>query len=171
MRLNRLTDYAVILLTRLSFTPKEGEAATADGFILKTTAQLAADTAVPAPTTSKTLKLLATAGLVTAQRGAAGGYALARAAAEISVADIILAIEGPIALTACVDGSDDSCAAESFCSMSGNWDEVNRSVLAALQNVRLPDMAPDADWPFGKFEDSTVAVAKRHQEAAAHGSN
>ena len=119
MKLNRLTDYAVILLTRLSQSPK-----------LSATA-IAAETGVPLPTVAKVLKALNGAGLIESQRGVTGGYSLARAPVEISVADIILAIEGPIALTACVDGSEDDCAAQSFCAMAGNWDAVNIAVREA----------------------------------------
>src|SRR3546814_7752350 len=65
--------------------------------------------------------------LVTSQRGASGGYVLSAAPDNITVAQIIQAMEGPIALTACVDGATDCCGAEAYCPMRGNWNRVNRS--------------------------------------------
>ena len=77
-------------------------------------------------------------------RGAAGGYALSRAADEITVAQIIQALEGPIALTACVDGSSDQCDVESLCPMRGNWDKVNKAIYKALSELTLEDMSTSA---------------------------
>ena len=133
MKLSKLTDYAVVLLSFLSQTRKGPQSANA----------LADDTGIPAPTVAKLMKLLAKAELVTSTRGTAGGYALQGAADVISVADIIAAIEGPIALTACVEESDDLCAVESTCGVAGNWESVNAAVRTALEQVKLDDMAPD----------------------------
>lgn len=131
IRLSRLTDYAVSLLTQMV---KEGKSvASASG--------LAEKTGFSPPTVSKVLKQLAKAGIIGAQRGALGGYALTRAAAEISVAAIVEAMDGPIALTDCAEGGDHSCKVEAICPMSGNWDKVNRAVKRALQDVSLADMA------------------------------
>jgi len=77
---------------------------------------------------------------VTSQRGAAGGYTLSGEPEAITVAQIIQAMEGPIALTACVDGATDCCGAESFCPMRGNWNRVNDAIRAALTSVSLADM-------------------------------
>jgi FeS assembly SUF system regulator len=143
MQLNRLTDYAVIILSYLAREPRsDGKDIVADGYVLASSAQIADDTAVPAPTVAKILKMLGKADLLVSQRGITGGYRLARPAAEISVADIIMAIEGPIALTACVDGNEGDCSSEAFCSMKGNWDQVNKAVRGALEKVTLPEMMP-----------------------------
>ena len=96
MKLSRLTDYAVILLTKLSFG--DGEPASA--------ARLSEELMLPQPTVSKLLKMLTKAELVSSQRGATGGYVLTRAADAISIGDVIAAIEGPVALTACIDDSE-----------------------------------------------------------------
>jgi FeS assembly SUF system regulator len=130
-RLNRLTDYAVVALAQMALRPERQVNAT----------RLAEDTGVPQPTAAKVLNLLAKGGLLASQRGAAGGYTLARPAAEISVAEIIQAMDGPIALTACVDGASDSCGVESLCPMRGNWDRVNTAIHTALDGVTLADMA------------------------------
>ena len=130
-RLNRLTDYAVVVMSQMSLR----------GETLRSAQQIADDTAVPLPTVSKLLNLLGRAGLVVSQRGAAGGYTLSRGPEQISVAEIIQALEGPIALTACVDGASESCDVESFCPMRGNWNKVNTAIQDALSSVSLAEMS------------------------------
>jgi len=131
IRLSKLADYAVVMLSYMA--AREGE--------VYTTARLAERSAVPEPTAAKVLKLLARSALLESQRGSNGGYGLARPAAEITVADIIVAVDGPIALTACVEGSSDHCGVEQLCSMRGNWNRVNRAIRDALEDVTLADMA------------------------------
>ena len=131
IRLSKMTDYAVVMLSHMA--AREGE--------VYTTCRLADRTAVPEPTAAKILKHLAKAGILASQRGSNGGYELARPAAEISVAEIIVALDGPIALAACVDGSEDHCGVERLCSMRGNWNRVTRAIRAALEEITLADMA------------------------------
>jgi FeS assembly SUF system regulator len=126
-RLSKLTDYAVIVLVRLS-----------RGETVQTSPGIACATGVPEPTVAKVLKALAGQGLVTSQRGARGGYLLARPLAAIPVGDVIEAIDGPIALTACVDGG--GCDSHSLCPMHGRWDPVNEAIRAALDGITLADM-------------------------------
>ncbi|MEC8275993.1 MAG: Rrf2 family transcriptional regulator, partial [Pseudomonadota bacterium] len=96
---------------------------------------------------------LTKAELLTAQRGAAGGYRLSRHAAAISIGDVIAAIEGPLALTACIDErEEDVCGVQSFCGMRGNWAVVNTAVSEALNRVTLADMAPAWMNMFGPLE-------------------
>ena len=133
-RLNRLTDYAVVVMAQMALRDKTTSTASA----------IARDTGVPLPTVAKVLNALARDGLIVSQRGAAGGYGLSRPAAEIGVADIIQAIEGPIALTACVDGSTNHCDVENLCPMRGGWDKVNLAIRGALDSVTLADMAEPA---------------------------
>ena len=130
-RLNRLTDYAVVVMTQMTRRPDE----------VHTAPQIATDTGIPLPTVAKLLNALARESLVESHRGAAGGYALGRPAEEVSVAQIIQAMEGPIALTACVDGAPGHCESQSLCPMRGNWDKVNRAIRSALEGVTLADMA------------------------------
>lgn len=136
IRLNKLTDYAVVVLVQLS----------QDRSKVITASQLAHGSAVPGPTVAKLLKGLARAGIIASQRGAAGGYTLARDPTAISVADIIRALEGPIALTACVDGESGGCDVETLCPMRGNWDKVNQAIRRALEQVSLADMAAIPPW-------------------------
>ena len=84
--------------------------------------------------------MLAHGKIIASQRGVAGGYTLSRDPKAITVADIITAMEGPIALTACVDGAVGGCDVEALCAMRGNWDKVNRAIRAALSAVTLQEM-------------------------------
>src|SRR3546814_1432650 len=94
----------------------------------------------PTRRSSDLLNLLGRAKLVTSQRGASGGYVLSAAPDNITVAQIIQAMEGPIALTACVDGATDCCGAEAYCPMRGNWNRVNDAIRQALSSVSLAEM-------------------------------
>ncbi len=93
------------------------------------------------PTVAKLLNTLAHERVIASHRGAAGGYSLERPPAQISVAEIIQDLEGPIALTACVNGATGCCDVESICPMRGNWDKVNKAIRNALSQVTLADMA------------------------------
>lgn len=130
-RLNRLTDYAVVVLAQMALRPER----------LVNAAQMAQDTGVPQPTVAKVLNLLAKGGLIDSQRGATGGYSLAKPADQIDVAAIIQTMDGPIALTACVEAATDTCSVESLCPMRGNWERVNTAIRSALAGVTLADMA------------------------------
>ena len=132
IRLSRLTDYAVALLSHMA---KEGEED------LWAASDLAEKSGLPMPTVAKVLKHLAKSGLITAQRGASGGYRLSRKTAEISVADVIEAMDGPIAITDCTDGSaHDGCKIKGACQLSGGWNRVNAAIRKALINVSLAEM-------------------------------
>ncbi len=82
--------------------------------------------------------------MITAHRGAAGGYKLMRPATEISVASIIEAMDGPIAITDCAEGGDQDCRIQTLCPMSGGWNKVNHAVRGALETVTLADMMTSA---------------------------
>ncbi|MCG8359583.1 MAG: SUF system Fe-S cluster assembly regulator [Kiloniellales bacterium] len=140
-RLNRLTDYAVVVMSQMA----HGRAQ------VRTAPQIAQSTGVPLPTVAKLLNALARDGVITSHRGAAGGYSLSRVPEEITVATIIQALEGPIALTACVHGSDDHCDVETLCPMRGNWEQVNRAIRKALESVTLADMMALPEAFAGKF--------------------
>jgi Rrf2 family protein len=114
---------------------------------VQTSPGIAATTGIPEPTVAKVLKTLSTGGLVTSQRGARGGYRLNRDLAEIPIADVIAAIDGPIALTACVDGSVGGCESQGMCPMRGRWDPVNDAIYQALTSITLADMQQAAIPP------------------------
>jgi FeS assembly SUF system regulator len=128
LRLSRLTDYAVVALVRLGRT--EGVA---------TSPGIAAAIGLPEPTVAKVLKALTNSGLVISSRGAHGGYRLSRPLSGISVAEVIIAVDGPIALTSCVDGAV-GCESQSLCPVAGRWDPVNDAIRGALSKITLADM-------------------------------
>ena len=134
LRLSKLTDYAVVVLIRLD------EADPGTAYAVQTSPCIAAATGVPEPTVAKVLKALATGNLVISQRGARGGYRLARHLSAISVADVITAIDGPIALTACVDGATGACDVQNLCAVRGRWDLVNLAIRQSLLAISLADM-------------------------------
>ncbi|MEQ8584902.1 MAG: SUF system Fe-S cluster assembly regulator [Thalassobaculaceae bacterium] len=143
LRLNRMTDYAIVILGQMA----------QDVGRVRTAAALSEATSVPVPSVSKILKTLSHAGMVTAHRGAKGGYSLDRQAGDVTMTEIIQALEGPIALTACVDGAEDSCEVQHSCFMRGNWNRVNAAIHAALDAVTLADMMD----PEEMFPDRTAA--------------
>lgn len=129
LRLSKLTDYAVVVLVRLSH--QEG---------VQTAPGIAAATGIPEPTVAKVLKILAGADLVSSQRGAKGGYRLNRDLRQIGVSEVIEAVDGPIALTACVDGFSSECESSGLCPMRGRWTPVNTAVQRAVAAITLADM-------------------------------
>jgi len=130
LRLSRLTDYAVVTLSAM---------ARQQGCVLSSAA-LAEQSGVPEPTVAKILKQLAKDGLVAAVRGAAGGYRLDTPASGISIGAVVAAVEGPVALTACVEGSTQECGMSSACALRGKWDPVNDAIRAALEQVSVADV-------------------------------
>jgi FeS assembly SUF system regulator len=130
IKLGKLTDYAVVVMAQLA---KESGA-------LQSAAQLAAKTGIPEPTVAKVLKQLSKSELAESARGAAGGYRLMKPAGEISAADIITAMDGPIAIVSCVEGVGEHCRSEATCPVRGNWDRANTLIRQALESVRLSEM-------------------------------
>ena len=132
MRLSSLADYAVVMMA----------AAARHGVGDRLTAtSLSMETGVPLPTAQKLMGKLATAGLLASARGAGGGFALAKAAEAISLADIVEAVEGPIALTSCVEDGRHDCALERACRVKPHWAVVNDAVRQAFADVRLNQLA------------------------------
>ncbi len=132
IRLTRQADYGVVVMTHF---------ASRDGFETMTTRDVAAETHLPLPMASKILKALGKGGLLESHRGVNGGYCLAREPSEISVVDIITAIEGPIGMTECSGEEADGCNIEGHCAVRGNWQVVTRVVQQALERITLADMA------------------------------
>jgi FeS assembly SUF system regulator len=127
--LSKLADYSVIVATHLAAHPERQE----------TAAAIAAATRLPPATVAKLLKALAHAGLVTATRGAAGGYRLARLPAAISVAQVVAAIDGDIGMTQCSVHAAD-CDRTNYCPTRPHWTAINRAVGAALSAISLAEM-------------------------------
>lgn len=126
MRLSNLADYAIITMS---------QAATHCGDGRVSAAELASETGLPVPTVQRLVSKLTAAGLLRSVRGAGGGLQLGRPAAAISVADIVEAVEGPIALTACIDNRD--CDHEAGCGMKSHWPIINARLRGALAGITL----------------------------------
>jgi FeS assembly SUF system regulator len=131
VRLSNLADYAVVLMSA---------AARQCGSVALSAGMLAEQTGIPGPTAQKLVSGLARAGLLVASRGSGGGIRLARPAAAISVADIIEAVEGPIALTACCDEGRHDCGFEGACQVQPHLGVVNGAVRAALDGISLASL-------------------------------
>jgi len=131
MRLTHLADYAVVLMTA---------AARREPCARLSATDLAQDTGVPLPTTQKLMQQLSAAGLLVGHRGAGGGYALARAVTDITLADIVEAVEGPFAMTVCSEGRTD-CALDAHCRVKPHMGIVGDKVRGALGAVSLRELA------------------------------
>lgn len=132
MRLSSLADYAVVMMSA---------AARHCGGARTNAAQLADETGIPLPTVQKLVSKLSAAGLLRSVRGAGGGFKLARPAAAVTLADIIEAVEGPIAMTACVETGRHDCSMEGNCRVQPHWPVVNQAVRGALAQVPLTQLA------------------------------
>lgn len=144
LKLGKMTDYAATVLVVLAQADEP-----------RLTAQdVSARSLLEVPTVSKLLKLLVHAGLVHSTRGAYGGYSMAKSADQITVADLIAAIEGPVAMTECtIEGSE--CVQESSCQMAANWQKVTDVVQKALETVSFVEMLPK---PIHKIEKDPKSI-------------
>lgn len=136
LRISKLTDYAILAMVELTAHRDEVLSAQA----------LAERCGLETPTVSKVLKALVRAGLVESFRGASGGYRARSAPERVSIAAVIDAIEGPIAMTEC-SVHEGLCTVEASCSARDNWQKVSRAVAGALERVSLADMSRPADAP------------------------
>ena len=128
LKMSKLTDYGTLVLAQLA---KESK--------LSSSHKVARATHLGKPTVSKLLKALTHAGLVVSERGAQGGYALARPAIEISAAEIIDALEGPVAITEC-SSIKGHCDLQSNCQVATAWQKINFGIRRALSEVSLVDL-------------------------------
>ncbi len=129
LRMSKMADYGTVVMTAMARSPDHVHSA----------GDLAALAHLPAPTVSKILKMLARHELLASVRGAKGGYTLARSPAAITIAEVIDAMEGPIAITECSSASS-ACEQEGSCSVRANWRTINRAIWRALNEVSLAEM-------------------------------
>lgn len=132
MRLSNMADYAIVVM---------GAAARHCGGARTSATELANETGIALPTVQKLVSILTKAHLLRSVRGAGGGIQLARPAAAINLADIIEAVEGPIAMTNCVNASTCNCSIEPECTVKPHWMVVNQAVRGALADVTLTSLA------------------------------
>ena len=129
-RLSKITDYGIVLLAHLANRDEDGPHAARE---------VAQEVDLPLPVVSKILKSLARRGVLQSHRGSKGGYSLLRNPADITVSEMVGALEGPVALTQCNMGPH-VCAHEANCAVRGPWHVINRVVEAALSKVTLEDL-------------------------------
>jgi FeS assembly SUF system regulator len=133
IRITKQTDYGIVLLTHMAAAPERRANAP----------ELATETRLPLPMVSKILKLLVREGVLLSHRGVKGGYGLGRSPEEISMAEVITALEGPIAITECVDDHS-GCSHEAFCGVRGRWNRINTALRETLEGITLAEMAEQA---------------------------
>ena len=131
IRLSKLADYGIVIMTTLARDPGRQHNAP----------EVAAQSHIPLPMVSKILKALARSGLLASHRGVKGGYSLARPAQAISVAEVIRALDGPIALTACIEDGPGGCEIERLCPARANWQRINDALRDALDGISVGEMA------------------------------
>lgn len=150
LRMSKLTDYGTLVLSQL---PAGGAEPASAGIV-------ADRTHLALPTVSKLLKALTRSGLVVSTRGSHGGYALARAPDEITAAEIIDALEGPVAITEC-SAEEGACTIEAYCRVGSAWQRINRSIREALTQITLADLQRSR-------EPLPVPNLRSHLEATAN---
>jgi FeS assembly SUF system regulator len=131
VKLGKLTDYGLLLLTCIARSPAAS---------LRTARDLAAETGLPLPTVSRLLQELLKSGLLHSQRGTKGGYTLAQKPADISIVDVVAALEGPIALTECSTDVDGLCDLEPSCPIKTNQRVINQAVRGLLETITVADL-------------------------------
>ncbi len=131
LRVTKLADYGIVMLTHMA----------GQGGASSNARDIAGAARLPLPVVSKILKSLARNGLLESKRGIKGGYGLARRPEDISVAEIIRALEGPIAVTECNDQIHGLCGLQTGCPVSANWHLINAAIYQALEKLTLADMA------------------------------
>jgi FeS assembly SUF system regulator len=146
LRISKMSDYAILLMVELA---RDREVLSAHA--------LSERVRVEVPTASKVLKLLAGNGLLESFRGANGGYRVTRGAADINVAEVIAAIEGPIAMTEC-SVEQGLCNQEDSCELRGNWQRISLAVAEALQQVSLAEMAAPPGRRAGPLQITTLTA-------------
>ena len=154
MRLSSLADYAVVMMS--------AAARHCGGLARLNATMLAIETGLPLPTVQKLVSKLSAAGLIETGRGTGGGFRLTRPAAAISLADIIEAVEGPIAMTTCVDEGRHNCTLEGDCRVKPHWTVVNGAVRGALAGISLAQLSGEPALPAAQPQlqpDRTPAFA------------
>jgi FeS assembly SUF system regulator len=149
LRITRQSDYGIVLMTLFS-----RDRAVEDVSHVLSARDMAEDTNLPLPTVSKILKALTRSGILESTRGVKGGYAATRGMNDISVADVIEAVEGPIAMTDCVEETGRDCMIKDSCPCSDNWQRVNSAVRGALAAIPISQMNSGC-----RFDAEAIAAA------------
>jgi FeS assembly SUF system regulator len=138
LRISKLTDYGTVILVHLANYERDKLCPATD---------VAATTHLALPTVQKVLKKLAHGKLVVSARGTDGGYRLARPPEQISAAEILDALEGPVAITECSE-DDSHCELEGDCQVGSAWQKISTAIRGAMHDIRLSDLRnPPAEFP------------------------
>ncbi len=153
LKMSRMTDYGTVVLAHLAAHPDAVFSAS----------EIAVETRLAPPSVSKLLKHMSRAGLVSSFRGATGGYTLARPPESISAAQILDALEGPVALTEC-SADDSQCQLEDVCGVGRSWQRINRGIRKALEHISLAELVgcdmPEFDLRGGESQRAHTATAR-----------
>jgi len=149
IRIGRMTDYGILLLS--AFARRTPESAL-------TARSLSQEAQIPLPTVSKLLKLLCTAELLVSRRGVNGGYQLSRPAEDITIAEVIETLEGPIGITECSVTNDDPCSLQGICPLMGNWRKISETIRFSLASLTMADMVKP--WPVTENAKFTTRVSR-----------
>lgn len=168
-RLSRMTDYGIVLLAHLASERSRNP----DECAPQNARELAQQVGLPLPVVSKVLKQLARAGILESHRGAKGGFTLTRRPEDLSVVELVTALDGPVALTQCA-ALPGGCDHESTCAVRSPWQVLNRVVQYALSEVSLADLvnpsfasqhAPLTSIQTLQIQDQAVARARAGGQA------
>ncbi len=149
LRMTKQADYGIVLMTYLASRPGRRVAAS----------ELAAETRLPLPTVSKILKLLCREGLLESHRGVKGGYSLTCCPEQITVAAMIAALDGPIAVTECIEDTPGVCSQESVCRLRANWQLINQTMRQALEGISLAELINPLPGPLVQLGAGDAADA------------
>ncbi|MCD6039271.1 MAG: putative HTH-type transcriptional regulator [Gammaproteobacteria bacterium] len=147
LRISKLTDYAIIILIRLALNAQR----------IVSAAGIAEEVHLALPTVSKILKILAEAKLVISFRGPGGGYQLAKNATETTIAEVVLVMEGKLAMTECCAPIND-CDLDSLCAVKENWQVINKMIFSVLAGFTLHDMIRPLEKSSMKLRGIPVTV-------------
>lgn len=134
LRLSKMADYAGVIVVHIAASTLSGKSP------VHTTASLSEELHLPKATVAKCLKVLAKSGVLTSLRGVNGGYGLARAAKDISIAEVIFALEGQVQIASCSQPHPEECQIVHTCPMRGGWDGINAKILNMLRTTSVADM-------------------------------
>ncbi|MBK9294874.1 MAG: SUF system Fe-S cluster assembly regulator [Oligoflexia bacterium] len=151
--MSKITDYGIVLLTQFTHDP----------MLVWTSRDLSNKTKIPLPTVGKVLKILSRADILFSTRGAQGGYRLSKIPKDISLAQVIKALEGDLGITQCLsaEGVKHSCGIQKFCSNKTNWQKINIAIINALENLSLSDMSRPIQAPIqiGEIKQKQVSLS------------
>ena len=148
IRMSKETDYGIVVLAYFAGAQKG----------LKHNArEVAMESQLPLPMVRKILKILAREGLLLSHRGAKGGYTLARRGERISIAEIVKAMEGPLAMTECIEAPGE-CRHEPVCGLRTSWQKINEIVFEALDSMTLSDLTGQLPAPVGSEQGKLVSL-------------